>query len=137
MVQLEVERRNQFKQDNYINFYIIQCEQNRFTYKVFYKECGGLFGRKNWTTSRGKRPVWQCNNRYKVKGIQGCTNRHTDEKTLQQAFLRAVEILRENEEKLQEKWGNFSEDQKLEKYYAAKLKESLNSNQEEFNGRKM
>jgi hypothetical protein len=74
---------------------------------------------------------------YKVKGIQGCTNRHTDEKTLQQAFLRAVEILRENEEKLQEKWGNFSEDQKLEKYYAAKLKESLNSNQEEFNGRKM
>ena len=137
LVQLEVERRNQFKQDNYINFYIIQCEQNRFTYKVFYKECGGLFGRKNWTTSRGKRPVWQCNNRYKVKGIQGCTNRHTDEKTLQQAFLRAVEILRENEEKLQEKWGNFSEDQKLEKYYAAKLKESLNSNQEEFNGRKM
>lgn len=137
LVQLEVERRNQFKQDNHINFYIIQCEQNPFTCKVFCKECGGLFGRKNWTTSRGKRPVWQCNNRYKVKGIQGCTNRHTAEETLQQAFLRAVEVLRENEEKLQEKWGNFSEEQKLEKYHAAKLKETLNSNQEEFNGRKM
>lgn len=137
LVQLEVERRNQYRQDNHINFYIIQCEQNPFTCKVFCKECGGLFGRKNWTTSRGKRLVWQCNNRYKVKGIQGCTNRHIDEETLQQAFLRAIEILRENKEKLQEKWDNFNEEQKLEKYHAAKLKETLNSNQEEFNGRKM
>ena len=95
LVQLEVERRNQFRQDNQINFYIIQCEQNPFTCKVFCKECGGLFGRKNWTTSRGKRPVWQCNNRYKVKGVQGCTNRHIDEETLQQAFLRAIEFLQE------------------------------------------
>jgi hypothetical protein len=137
LVQLEIERRNQFRHDNYINFYIIQCEQNPFTCKVFCKECGGLFGRKNWTTSRGKRPVWQCNNRYKVKGIQGCTNRHIDEETLQQAFLRAVEVLREKKEKLRDKWDNFREEQKLERYHAAKLKETLNSNQEEFNGRKM
>ncbi|WP_416351404.1 recombinase family protein [Streptococcus anginosus] len=137
LVQLEVERRNQYRQDNHINFYIIQCEQNPFTCKVFCKECGGLFGRKNWTTSRGKRPVWQCNNRYKVKGIQGCANRHIDEETLQQSFLRALEILRENKEKLQEKWDNFSEEQKLEKYQATQLEEMLDSDQEVFNGRKM
>ncbi|WP_444474496.1 recombinase family protein [Streptococcus sanguinis] len=137
LVQLEIERRNQFRQDNHINFYIIQCEQNPFTCKVFCEECGGLFGRKNWTTSRGKRPVWQCNNRYKVKGIQGCTNRHIDEETLQQAFFRAVEVLRENKENLQEKWTNFSEEQKLEKYHAAQLKELLDSEQEAFDGRKM
>lgn len=137
LVQLEIERRNQFRHDNYINFYIIQCEQNPFTCKVFCKECGGLFGRKNWTTSRGKRPVWQCNNRYKVKGIQGCTNRHIDEETLQQAFLRAIEVLRENKGKLEEKWANFSEEQKLEKYYATQLEELLGSDQKDFNGRKM
>lgn len=137
LVQLEMEGKDQLRQDNHINFYIIQCEQNPFTCKVFCKECGGLFGRKNWTTSRGKRPVWQCNNRYKVKGIQGCTNRHIDEETLQQAFLRAVEVLREKKEKLRDKWDNFREEQKLERYHAAKLKETLNSNQEEFNGRKM
>ncbi|WP_425603003.1 recombinase family protein [Streptococcus anginosus] len=136
-VQLEIERRNRFRQDNHINFYIIQCEQNPFTCKVFCKECGSLFGRKNWTTSRGKRPVWQCNNRYKVKGIQGCTNRHIDEETLQQAFLRAIEFLQENKEKLCEKWSNFSDEQKLEKYHAAQLDELLDSVQEEFNGRKM
>lgn len=137
LVQLEIERRNQFRQDNHINFYIIQCEQNPFICKVFCKECGGLFGRKNWTTSRGKRPVWQCNNRYKVKGIQGCTNRHIDEETLQQAFLRAIEVLRENKGKLEEKWANFSEEQKLEKYYATQLEELLGSDQKDFNGRKM
>ena len=137
LVQLEIERRNQFRQDNHINFYIIQCEQNPFTCKVFCKECGGLFGRKNWTTSRGERPVWQCNNRYKVKGIQSCTNRHIDEETLQQAFLRAIEVLREKKEKLQEKWNNFSEEQKLEKYHAVQLQGMLDSDQEQFNGRKM
>ena len=137
LVQLEVERRNQFRQDNHINFYIIQYEQNPFTCKVFCKECGGLFGRKNWTTSRGKRPVWQCNNRYKVKGVQGCTNRHIDEETLQQAFFRAIEFLQENKEKLCEKWSNFSDEQKLQKYHATQLYELLDSVQEEFNGRKM
>ena len=137
LVQLEVERRNQFRQDNHINFYIIQCEQNPFICKVFCKECGGLFGRKNWTTSRGKRPVWQCNNRYKVKGVQGCTNRHIDEETLQQAFFRAIEFLQENKEKLCEKWSNFSDEQKLQKYHATQLYELLDSVQEEFNGRKM
>lgn len=137
LVQLEVERRNQYRQDNHINFYIIQCEQNPFICKVFCKECGGLFGRKNWTTSRGKRPVWQCNNRYKVKGIQGCTNRHIDEETLQQAFLRAIEILHEKKEQLLEKWNSLNEEQKLEKYHAAQLKGLLDSEQEVFNGRKM
>ncbi|WP_444544629.1 hypothetical protein [Streptococcus intermedius] len=84
-----------------------------------------------------KRPVWQCNNRYKVKGIQGCANRHIDEETLQQAFLRAIDFLRENKENLEVKWNNFSEEQKLEKYHAAQLEELLGGEQEKFNGRKM
>ncbi|MBP2621451.1 hypothetical protein DHL47_08995 [Streptococcus panodentis] len=115
----------------------MQCEQNPFTCKVFCKECGGLFGRKNWTTSRGKRPVWHCNNRYKVKGVQGCTNRYIDEETLQQAFLRALEILRENKDTLLEKWANFSEDQKLEKYHSEQLKKLVESDQTAFDGRRM
>lgn len=72
-----------------------------------------------------------------MAGIQGCTNRHIDEETLQQAFLRAVEVLRENKEKLEAKWNNFSEEQKLEKYHAVQLKGLLDSYQEKFDGRKM
>ena len=39
-MQLEMDRRDQFQQDNHINFYIIQCEQKPFTCKVFCKESG-------------------------------------------------------------------------------------------------
>jgi len=117
--------------------YIIQCAQNPFTSKVYCKECGGQFGRKNWTTRRGKRPGWQCNNRYKIKGIQGCVNRHIDEETLQQAFIRALEILRENKNQLLKKWANFSEEQKLEKYHSEQLKKLVESDQTVFDGRRM
>ncbi|WP_420889922.1 recombinase zinc beta ribbon domain-containing protein [Granulicatella adiacens] len=41
---------------------------------IYCSECGSAFGRKNWTTSRGKRKVWQCNNRYRIKGQIGCLN---------------------------------------------------------------
>ncbi|AGU78170.1 resolvase [Streptococcus intermedius] len=39
--------------------------------------------------------------------------------------------------KVEEKWDNFSEEQKLEKYYATQLKILLDSEQEVFEGRKM
>lgn len=72
LVQLELARRKAFREEHQLNFYIMQNKDNPFTSKVFCAECGSAFGRKNWTTSRGKRKVWQCNNRYKVKGLIGC-----------------------------------------------------------------
>jgi prophage lambdaSa04, site-specific recombinase, resolvase family len=79
LVQLELARRKAFREEHQLNFYIMQNKDNPFTSKVFCAECGSAFGRKNWTTSRGKRKVWQCNNRYKVKGLIGCQNNHIDE----------------------------------------------------------
>ena len=64
----------------------MQNEDNPFTTKVFCAECGSAFGRKNWTTSRGKRKVWQCNNRYKVKGQIGCQNNHIAELIYQECW---------------------------------------------------
>lgn len=46
---------------------------------MFCADCGSAFGRKNWTTSRGKRKVWLCNNRYRNKGQVGCQNNRIDE----------------------------------------------------------
>lgn len=137
IVQQEIARRKNFREKYHLKTYIIQNDENPFTTKVFCAECGSAFGRKNWTTSCGKRKVWQCNNRYRVKGQVGCLNNHIDEATLQQAFLKVIEVLRENKRQLEEKWDNFNEEQKLEKYHAVKLKEFLDSKQEEFNGRRM
>jgi len=33
--------------------------------------------------------VWQCGERYKVKGVMGCANRHVDEETLIKAYAMA------------------------------------------------
>ncbi|WP_446677556.1 zinc ribbon domain-containing protein [Streptococcus gordonii] len=63
---------------------------------MFCSECVSAFGRKNWTTSRGKRKVWQCNNRYKVKRHIGCQNNHIDEEMFEKAFMKAVGLFQEH-----------------------------------------
>ena len=103
-MQLELARRKAFREEHQLNFYIMQNEDNTFTTKVFCAECASAFGRKNWTTSRGKRKVWQCNNRYKVKGQIGFQNNHIDEETLEKAFMKAVELLQENRNDVLDKW---------------------------------
>ena len=105
----------------------MQNEDNPFTTKVFCAECGSAFGRKNWTTSRGKRKVWQCNNRYKVKGQIGCQNNHIDEGTLEKAVMMAVKLLSENMDLLHGKWNKIlEENQLLEKHYSVLLAELIN-----------
>jgi hypothetical protein len=42
--------------------------------------------------------IWQCSERYKVKGAMGCANRHVEEKTLVKAYLMAWNALVENRE---------------------------------------
>ncbi|WP_244228302.1 zinc ribbon domain-containing protein [Streptococcus suis] len=88
--QLEFERRETFKQTHGIKNYAQNIESNPFSSKVFCGVCGLAFARKHWTTTQGKRAVWQCGSRYKKKGELGCSNSHIDEETLQKAFLMAM-----------------------------------------------
>ncbi|WP_423217413.1 recombinase zinc beta ribbon domain-containing protein [Streptococcus equinus] len=67
MVQLEITRWKEFRVRHKLKSYMMQNKGNPFATKVFCAECGSAFGRKNWTTSRRKRNVLQCSNRYKVK----------------------------------------------------------------------
>ncbi|EEH64263.1 resolvase, N-terminal domain protein [Gleimia coleocanis DSM 15436] len=60
-----------------------------FSRMVFCEHCGGLYGAKTWhSTSKYKRVVWKCNDRYEV-AHPGKTPTITDEK-LQAAWLEAV-----------------------------------------------
>nr|WP_198014304.1 recombinase family protein [Streptococcus sp. AS20] len=127
LVQLELARRKAFREEHQLNFYIMQNKDNPFTSKVFCAECGSAFGRKNWTTSRGKRKVWQCNNRYKVKGLIGCQNNHIDEGTLEKAVVMAVKLLSENVDLLHGKWNKILEENRLlEKHYSVLLAKLIN-----------
>ncbi len=51
LVQLELTRRKDFREEHQLKAYIMQNDDNPFTTKVFCVECGSAFGRKNWTTS--------------------------------------------------------------------------------------
>ncbi|HFU4086928.1 TPA: recombinase family protein, partial [Streptococcus suis] len=126
LVQLELERRKAFREEHLLKFYIMQNDDNPFTTKVFCAECGSAFGRKNWTTSRGKRKVWQCNNRYRVKGQIGCQNNHIDEETLEKAFMKAVSILKDHKADVLDKIDRLSKgDNLLHKHYAKFMKQLL------------
>ncbi len=48
--------------------------------------------------------MWQCSERYKVKGMLGCANRHIDEETLIEIYLRAWNRLLECREMLVPEW---------------------------------
>ena len=39
--------------------------------------------------------MWQCNNRYRIKGQVGCLNNHIDEEMLEKAVMMAVSILKD------------------------------------------
>ncbi|MGT2866527.1 recombinase family protein [Streptococcus fryi] len=133
-VQLEIGRRKTYREDHQLKSYIMQSEDNPFTSKVYCKACGSAFGRKNWTTSRGKRKVWQCNNRYRIKGVEGCNSRHLDEATLEQIFIKALELLSENIDLLDGKWEKIlAENSLLDKHYSMALSDLLRQAQIDFN----
>lgn len=138
LVQLELARRKTYREEHQLKSYIMQNDDNPFTTKVFCAECGSAFGRKNWTSSRGKRKIWQCNNRYRVKGQIGCQNNHIDEETLEKAVVMAVELLSENVDLLHGKWNKILEENRsLEKHYSTKLAEMINKPSWEFDSYEM
>ncbi|TKD53543.1 recombinase family protein [Streptococcus mitis] len=138
IVQLEIARRKKFRDQHKLQFYIMQKENNPFTTKVFCAECASAFGRKNWTTSRGKRKVWECNNLYRIKGQIGCQNNHIDEEMLETIFLRAIEELKDNKNLLFERWKRLQEEGNLlEQMYGDRLKHLMSQENLEFNGEVM
>ena len=50
------------------------------------------------------RKVWQCSERYRVKGVQECDNRHVEEETLIKAYLMTWNALVENRERFLGQW---------------------------------
>ena len=100
-VQLEIKRRKKYLEEHGTNSYSHRPESNPFASKIICGDCNKVFARKGWRSSTGvDRKVWQCSERYKVKGVMGCANRHVEEETLIKAYLMAWNALVENREDL-------------------------------------
>jgi site-specific DNA recombinase len=104
-VQLEIARRKRYMEEHGTNSYSNNTENNPFASKIVCGFCNKMFARKGWRSSTGvARKVWQCSERYKVKGIMGCANRHIDEDTLVEVYLMAWNRLLECREMLVPEW---------------------------------
>lgn len=104
-VQLEFKRREKYLQEHGTHSYSRNPETNPFASRIICGTCNKVFSRKGWRSSAGyDRKVWQCSERYRVKGVQGCDNRHVEEETLIKAYLMAWNALVENRESFLEQW---------------------------------
>ena len=103
-VQLEIKRRERYLEEHNITRFSQNTEANPFSSKIICGECNRAFARKGWRTPSGDRKVWQCSERYKVKGVLGCGNRHIYEETLFEIYLMAWNRLLECREMLLREW---------------------------------
>lgn len=103
-VQLEMKRRERYLEEHNITRFSQNTEANPFSSKIICGECNRAFARKGWRTPSGDKKVWQCSERYKVKGVLGCGNRHIYEGTLIEIYLMAWNKLLECREMLVPEW---------------------------------
>ena len=119
-VQLEIKRRKKYLEEHGTNSYSHRSESNPFASKIICGDCNKVFARKGWRSSTGgDRKVWQCSERYKVKGVMGCANRHVEEETLIKAYLMAWNALVENREDFMEQWTEQLQSENLLEGYRA------------------
>jgi uncharacterized protein YdeI (YjbR/CyaY-like superfamily) len=92
-----MKRRKIFAKKHGLHKYDYANNNNLFAGRVICGCCGSTFGRKVWNSNdeRLKRTIWQCNNKYKVKGKKGCDNRHINDEVLYMAFVGAFNAVLE------------------------------------------
>ena len=119
-VQLEIKRRKKYLEEHGTNSYSHRPESNPFASKIICGDCNKVFARKGWRSSTGvDRKVWQCSERYKVKGVMGCANPHVEEETLIKAYLMAWNALVENREDFMGQWTEQLQSENLLEGYRA------------------
>lgn len=73
-----------------------------FSSRVICGECGGVFGTKRWRAQKGgeiyARQIWQCNEKYRVKGTVNCHTPHLTDDQLKYAFITAFNQVLGNKE---------------------------------------
>lgn len=121
-VQHEHQRRNNYCEEHGLIAYSRTPEANPLAGKVICGTCNQSFTRRGWKTGNRYRKIWQCQERYREKGVQGCTNRHVDEAILEQAFIMAWNALIDNRDEIRTRWETHAEfGNPLEQYRAVQF----------------
>ena len=118
-VQLEKIRRESYIQEHSSNSYSRTPDTNPFAGKVICGTCNQVYTRRGWKNGNEYKKVWQCQERYREKGVLGCTSRHVEETVLKEAFILAWNTLLENRNEIKKRWERYAEfGNPLEQYRA-------------------
>jgi len=103
--QLEMERRKVYLAEHGIQK-VYGTNDNPFAGRVICGTCGHIFGRKVWNSTNEKlrKHIWQCDAKYKVKGVKGCDSKHIEDAVLYQVFINTFNAMIENKAYFLEKW---------------------------------
>lgn len=72
--------------------------QSILSARIICGDCGGFYGQKVWhSTSKYKRNIWQCNEKFRGKK---CSTPHYDEEEIKKRFLKAYNLLTSDKEEL-------------------------------------
>lgn len=119
-VQLELDRRQKYMQQYELRTMGRYTDEQPFSCKVICGTCGKLFWRRTWYRSNGSMKVWQCGQRYREKGVVGCTSANLTEKDLHRAFVMAWNGILENRDNLMDDWKQQIENGDVLERYRAK-----------------
>ena len=103
--------------------------KQKWDLQIFFEEASGAdSNRKEFNRLKAESAAKKigyhegCSERYKVKGVMGCANRHVEEETLIKAYLMAWNALVENREDFMEQWTEqLQSENLLESYRAEKF----------------
>lgn len=105
MVQLEIERRKEFKQEHGIKSIGRNTQEQPFSNKVICGHCNSILTRRTHTRKNGEHhKAWICNKRFVQKGVRGCESETIAESIIYEAFIKAWNILIEKRADYLPKW---------------------------------
>ncbi len=103
-VQMEIQRRREFMDTYHLRSMGRYTDEQPFSSKVICGTCNNIFWRRTLPRNGTHIKVWMCGQRYRKKGVVGCTSETIKEEALHDAFLKAWNGIIENRAKYMEKW---------------------------------
>lgn len=103
-VQQEIARRKEYMEAHNLRTLGRYTDEQPFSNRVLCGECGNIFWRRTFTRGGKYVKVWMCGQRYRKKGVVGCTSETIREERLHGAFVAAWNQIVGDREKYLPKW---------------------------------
>lgn len=103
-VQMEIQRRKDFMEAYGLRTMGRYTDEQPFSSRVICSTCRNIFWRRTLTRGGKQVKVWMCGQRYRQKGVVGCTSETIKEDALHGAFVKAWNGIVENRAKYMERW---------------------------------